>query len=130
MLSIAGHFAYAQAQVVTTGNNVIDTANPLAADVVIGSDAFGGTRHDSSIMWSSSGSASRMWNSGDTFYLTVADRDGQFGNIDNLGTGASYMTVVTIGTVGIGTTNPQAKLNVEKFNELAAQLNELGKAHN
>lgn len=58
----------AQTRVITTGNNLVNPADPYAADVVIGSDL--GTRHDASIMWWSAGSASRISNTGDTFYLS------------------------------------------------------------
>ncbi len=62
-------FSYGITKVTTTGNNVASAADPKASDIVIGSDS--GTRHDSSIMFWSSGSASRIFNSGDVFYLSV-----------------------------------------------------------
>ncbi|MDB5089985.1 MAG: hypothetical protein JWR09_3979 [Mucilaginibacter sp.] len=66
-------FSYAQtgtyAKIITTGNNVVSSTDPKAADMVIGSDA--GVRHDASIMWWSSNSASRISNTSDVFYLSV-----------------------------------------------------------
>jgi len=59
---------HAQVQVVTTGDNLINTASPYAADVVIGSDV--GTRHDASIMWWSNVSADRISLTNDEFYLS------------------------------------------------------------
>ncbi|MET3981621.1 hypothetical protein ABIB62_004237 [Mucilaginibacter sp. UYP25] len=61
-------YGQTQVQVMTTGNNTINSANPYAADVVIGSDK--GTRHDASMMWWSSGSADRISLTNDTFYLS------------------------------------------------------------
>ncbi|MGY4538147.1 hypothetical protein ACVW0P_002567 [Mucilaginibacter sp. UYNi724] len=61
-------YGQTQVQVMTTGSNPINTANPYAADVVIGSDK--GTRHDASMMWWSSGSADRISLTNDTFYLS------------------------------------------------------------
>jgi hypothetical protein len=61
----------AQTQIITTGNNVVNTANPLAADVVIGSNGNSGIRHDGSMMWWSNASASRISNTADVFYLSV-----------------------------------------------------------
>jgi hypothetical protein len=56
-------------KILGTGNNVFSTADPKAADIVVGSDA--GTRHDSSIMMWSNTSASRIFQQADTFYLSV-----------------------------------------------------------
>jgi hypothetical protein len=70
-LLLAGEKSFSQSQIITTGNNVIDTTNPTAADIVIGSNANGGVRHDGSIMWWSSASASRISNTADVFYLSV-----------------------------------------------------------
>lgn len=44
--------------------------------------------------------------------LEAVDRDVQFGNIDNLGTWNSFMTIGQNGSVGIGTTSPDSKLAV------------------
>jgi hypothetical protein len=71
LLIAASYCSYAQSQIITTGNNVVDPANPIAADVVIGSNSTGGTRHDASMMWWSNGSASRISNTADVFYLSV-----------------------------------------------------------
>jgi hypothetical protein len=58
-------------QLMTTGDNLISTSNPNAADIVIGSSNDGGTRHDGSIMWYSSASADRISLTGDVFYLST-----------------------------------------------------------
>ena len=65
------NFVCAQSQIVTTGNNVVNPANPTSADIVIGSNATGGTRHDASMMWWSNASASRISNTADVFYMSV-----------------------------------------------------------
>ncbi len=96
----------AQSKITTTGNNVINTSDPYAADIVIGSDA--GTRHDGSIMWWSSGSASRISNSNDVFYLSVWNTlSPNVGLSANIG-GNSFFQ----GNLGIGTTTPAYKLDV------------------
>jgi hypothetical protein len=58
-------------QLQTTGNNVVNTGNPNAADIVIGSSADGGARHDSSMMFWSNASASRIFGQNDVFYLST-----------------------------------------------------------
>ncbi|WP_052266453.1 hypothetical protein [Pedobacter kyungheensis] len=105
----AGSIAMAQTQIVTTGNNVMDASNPYAADVVIGSDAAGGTRHDSSIMWWSNGSASRISTTGNTFNFSAWSAP-QTPNISlsSVIGGSSYM----MGNLGIGTQNPNERLVV------------------
>jgi hypothetical protein len=55
----------ARTKVITTGHNLVNPADPYAADIVIGSDR--GTRHDGSLMWWSSASACRISLLGDTF---------------------------------------------------------------
>ncbi|WPU94011.1 hypothetical protein SNE25_00535 [Mucilaginibacter sabulilitoris] len=98
----------AQTKIVTTGNNLVNPADPYAADIVIGSDQNGGIRHDASIMWWNSGSASRISNTGDTFLLS------QWGSTTpNIGLsaavgGSSYFK----GKVSIGTTIPFSLLSV------------------
>jgi len=71
VLSVLSHFCFAQSQIITTGNNVVDITNPIGADIVIGSNTNGGTRHDASIMWWSNLSASRISNTYDVFYFSV-----------------------------------------------------------
>jgi hypothetical protein len=108
-LLCSGSIAMAQSQVVTTGNNVMDATNPYGADIVIGSDASGGTRHDSSIMWWSNASASRISNTGHHFNFSVWSMP-QTPNISlasEVGI-SSYM----MGNFGIGTQNPTEKLVV------------------
>ncbi|MBB6239858.1 putative coiled-coil protein SlyX [Pedobacter sp. AK013] len=99
----------AQPQVVTTGNNVIDASNPYAADVVIGSDAAGGTRHDSSIMWWSNLSASRISNTGNAFNFSVwaAPQTPNVSLSTEIG-GRSYL----MGNLGIGTSTPEELLEI------------------
>lgn len=53
----------------TSGNNIINIADPHAADIVIGSDV--GARHDGSIMWWSNASASRISNTAEVFYFSI-----------------------------------------------------------
>ncbi len=59
----------------TTGNNAVNTTsingNPSLADIVIGSSDDGGSRHDSSMMFWSNASASRIFNQSDVFYLSM-----------------------------------------------------------
>jgi hypothetical protein len=102
------HTASAQTKVVTTGNNLVNPADPYAADIVIGSDQAGGIRHDASMMWWSSGSASRISNAGDIFYLSRwSTTTPNIGLSAGVG-GSSYF----MGNVGIGTTSPGYKLDV------------------
>jgi ribosomal protein L30E len=87
---------------------VVDASNPYVADVVIGSDLGGGIRHDPSMMWFSSASASRISNTGDVFYLSRWST-----TIPNIGLsafvgGSSYFK----GNVGIGTTTPSTPLHL------------------
>jgi hypothetical protein len=90
----------------TTGNNVINTADPSVADIVIGSSA--GTRHDGSIMWWSNSSASRISNTADVFYMSTWNTTSA--NVALAATigGASYFQ----GNVGIGNTSPGYTLDV------------------
>jgi hypothetical protein len=102
-LLCSGSIAMAQPQVVTTGNNVINASNPYEADVVIGSDANGGIRHDSSIMWWSNASASRISNTGHSFNFSVwSTPQTPNASISSEIGGASYL----MGKLGIGTTTP------------------------
>jgi len=70
-LIISSYLCFGQTQIITTGNNVIDPTNPTAADIVIGSNAIGGIRHDGSMMWWSNASADRISNTSDEFYFSV-----------------------------------------------------------
>jgi hypothetical protein len=112
ILSVIFNCSFAQSQVVTTGNNVVDPANPNAADIVIGSNAtvngVTGTRHDASIMWWSSGSASRISNSSDVFYLSQWSTTNPNIGLSAVLGGKSYLQ----GGLGIGTTDPQRMLTV------------------
>jgi hypothetical protein len=109
VLLLSASAALAQTQLVTIGNNVMDASNPYAADVVIGSDAAGGTRHDSSIMWWSSYSATRISGSGTSLKFLVWDSP-QTPNVSlaaDFG-GASFL----MGNVGIGTAATNDRLVV------------------
>lgn len=90
-------------KLLTTGNNSYNPADPKAADIVVGSDA--GARHDSSVMFWSSASASRLFNQNDVFYMSPWHMDAVTGANVALaaGTGNSY---IKNGSVGIGTTDP------------------------
>lgn len=98
---MASYYSNAQSKLTTTGNNTVNPSDPYAADVVIGSDA--GTRHDSSIMWWSNGSASRISNTNDAFYFSVWNTTNP--NIALAATvgSPSYFQ----GNLGIGTTDTQ-----------------------
>ncbi|NII83294.1 hypothetical protein [Pedobacter sp. SG908] len=109
LLLCSASIVMAQPQVVTTGNNVINASNPYAADVVIGSDAAGGTRHDSSIMWWSNLSASRISNTGNSFNFSVwATPQTPNASISSEIGGTSYM----MGNFGIGTNTPAELLEI------------------
>lgn len=104
----AYHFTYAQSQITTTGNNLINPVNPYAADIVIGSDSNSGIRHDASIMWWSSGSASRISNTNDVFNFSVWNTTNPNVSLSALLGGPSYFQ----GKVGIGTINPGFPLTI------------------
>ncbi|HEY2580427.1 MAG TPA: hypothetical protein VGI43_01395 [Mucilaginibacter sp.] len=97
---------FAQSQVVTTGNNVVNPANPMAADIVIGSNA--GTRHDASIMWWSNASASRISNTADVFYLSTWSTTNPNIALSATVGGTSWFQ----GSLGVGTTSPQTSLHL------------------
>lgn len=96
-LDVAG-LAYMQ-KMMTTGGNVFSAADPRAADIVIGSDA--GTRHDSSIMFWSNASASRIFGQSDIFYFSVWNQDAVSGANLALGAGMGASSRVR-GNLGIG----------------------------
>jgi hypothetical protein len=102
------HTVSAQTKIVTTGNNLINPADPYAADIVIGSDQVVGNRHDASIMWWSGCCASRISNTGDIFYLsqwlTTTPNIGLSAAVG----GSSYF----MGNVGIGTRTPTTSLHL------------------
>jgi len=106
----------AQTKVITTGNNTINPSDPYAADIVIGSDANGGTRHDSNIMFWSSGSASRIWNSNDILCFSQWATTNPNVALNAAVGGPSYFQ----GNLGIGTTSPQFSLDI---NKLTSSLN-------
>ncbi|HXT00563.1 MAG TPA: hypothetical protein VN915_07800 [Elusimicrobiota bacterium] len=91
-------------KIITTGGNVATQVDPSAADLVIGSSNNGGVRHDSSIMYWSNASASRIFNSADVFYLSVWNA--------NPTTGANIILAANggpnqmRGALGIGSTLP------------------------
>ncbi len=98
--------SYAQPKIVTTGNNLMNTGDPKAADIVIGSDD--GVRHDGSMMWWSSASASRISNTNDVFYLSVWNTLNANIGLSAIPGGSSYFQ----GNVGIGNTSPNFRLQV------------------
>ncbi|MBB6238785.1 hypothetical protein HDC90_003432 [Pedobacter sp. AK013] len=109
ILLCSASVASAQTKVLTTGNNLIDAANPYAADVVIGSDGDGGTRHDGSMMWWSNYSANRLSSSGNSLYFSTWNNP-QTPNV-SLATdfgGTSFL----MGNVGIGTAAANDRLVV------------------
>ncbi|MFD2581611.1 hypothetical protein ACFSR6_03855 [Pedobacter vanadiisoli] len=109
LLLCSASIVMAQPQVVTTGNNVVDASNPYAADVVIGSDAAGGIRHDSSIMWWSNASASRISNTGHSFNFSVwSSPQTPNASISSEIGGTSYV----MGNLGIGTNTVNDRLVV------------------
>ena len=100
----------AQNQITTTGNNVVNTSDPYAADIVIGSG--GGNRHDASQMWWSNASAARISLTGDIFNLSQ-----WFTTTPNIGLAAavgapSYFQ----GSLGIGIPTPNTRLQVNSDN--------------
>jgi hypothetical protein len=102
------HTVSAQTKVVTTGNNLVNPADPYSADIVIGSDQAGGIRHDASMMWWSSGSASRISNTGDVFYLSRWSTTTPNIGLSAAVGGSSYF----MGNVGIGTRTPATPLHL------------------
>lgn len=96
---LPGTIVFGQNQMTTTGNNVINTANPIAADIVMGSDAQGGILHDSSIMWWSNGSASRISNTADVFKFSSWSLEEPNAAFSATMGGSSFFK----GDVGIGT---------------------------
>lgn len=118
-LDVAGTAYVSQMQ--TTGNNVVNTGNPNAADIVIGSSADGGTRHDSSMMFWSNASASRIFGQSDVFYLSTWNQNPTVGaNVAlaaTLGGTSSFNGAVNVnsgdlnvrsGNLGVGSTGAPA----------------------
>ncbi len=106
VLILAVGYSYAQTQIITTGNNLIDTTNPYAGDIVIGSDK--GVRHDGSIMWRSSGSSARISLLNNIFKFSVWSSSTPNISLDPTVGSSSYF----LGGVGVGTSNPLNKFVV------------------
>jgi hypothetical protein len=101
-------------RILTTGNNVINTTDPKAADIVIGSDA--GSRHDGSIMWWSSASASRISNTSDVFYMSTWNSATANVALAAPVGGNSYFQ----GNLSVNTTSVLANLTVNNANTTVA----------
>ena len=101
-------------RILTTGNNVINTGDPKAADIVVGSDA--GTRHDGSIMFWSAASADRISNTGDVFYFSNWATTNANAAVSASVGGASYFQ----GNLSVNTTSSLANLTVNNANTTVA----------
>lgn len=108
LFATISYCGYAQPQIITTGNNVMSTTNPLAADIVIGSNGNGGVRHDGNMLWWSNTSASRISSTAEVFYLSVWNSTNPNVALATGVGGPSYFQ----GALGVGTTNPQTSLHV------------------
>lgn len=108
LFATISYCGYAQPQIITTGNNVMSTTNPLAADIVIGSNGNGGVRHDGNMLWWSNANASRISNTADVFYLAVWNSTNPNVALAAGVGGPSYFQ----GALGVGITNPQTSLHV------------------
>jgi hypothetical protein len=98
-------------KIVSMGNNIASTSSSTAADIVIWSSDFWGTRHDSSIMFWSTASASRILNKADDFYFSVRNQNPtSWANAKISAT--SWWSSYFIGNVGIWTISPTEKLEV------------------
>jgi len=97
-------------KLVTTGNNVVNPADPMAADIVVGSNA--GTRHDSSIMFWSNASASRIFGQNDVFYFSTWNQNATSGhNVEmaaSLGGSSRFRGNVGVGSSSAFSTVPNA----------------------
>lgn len=94
----------------SAGNNLYSIADASAADMVLGSSLNGGTRHNSSVMLWTSGSANRLWANDTGLYVSAWNADALTGANVKLGVNGanSWFT----GNVGIGTTAPGQALEV------------------
>ena len=108
-LQVTGGDTHLQ-KLLTTGNNTYNTSDPYAADIIIGS--LVGTRHDSSIMFWSSSSASRILNNSEDFYLSTQDNDAITGANIKLSSRGNTNSWIKSGNVGIGTANPKERLEL------------------
>jgi hypothetical protein len=98
-------------KIVSMGNNIASTSSSTAADIVIWSSDFWGTRHDSSIMFWSTASASRILNKADDFYFSVRNQNPtSWANAKISAT--SWWSSYFIGNLGIWTISPSEKLEV------------------
>jgi hypothetical protein len=108
LFATISYCGYAQPQIITTGNNVMSTTNPLAADIVIGSNGNGGVRHDGNMLWWSNTSASRISSTADVFYLSQ-----WFSTNPNIALATTVGSPSYFqGALGLGITNPQTTLHI------------------
>ncbi len=94
-------------KLVMKGNNTANTADPLAADFVIGSNSLGAVRHDSSIMFWSNASASRIFNQNDSFFLSAWNQNPTAAANVVLGAGPGFSSHFG-GNLGVAGTPPGA----------------------
>lgn len=107
-LAISAGHAFAQSQIITTGNNQINTSNPYAADIVIGSDANSGIRHDASIIMFSNQTASRISSTGNLFNFSAWNSNNVNVSLSSILGGSSYFG----GNLGVGTSSPSSLLTI------------------
>ncbi len=100
----------------TAGNNTRNTGDAQAADIVIGSSAVGGIRHNGNIMfWTLAGAGNILADDSSgarTLHLQEWSSSSDGVTLPFNAGGTSYFS----GNVGIGTTNPGVKLTTQGTN--------------